>query len=291
LASFPKGHPMQSEKQASRRRRRTTLTALLAAAALAVAACSGSSGSNSSGSGKDALKTVVDRGTVRVGECMGLPPYATYKKDNKPEGYDIDIANELGKGLGVKVEIVNLDAAARIPALQSGKVDVVLCNTTRTLERIREVDFTSTYNVSGSIILSKKGSGIDSLKSLDGKKVAIPKGTPYAPVVTAAAPKAEIINFDSAADGVTAVKQGQADAIVEDSGQLQYQAKLDSSLQITSESVIGLYYNSFAVAKGNQEWLNYLNEFIFELNTSGQNADMYKKWFGVTPPFKLNPSF
>ena len=78
----------------------------------------------------DILKQVLERGTVRVGECMGLAPFGVYNANNEPEGYDIDIANELGASLGVKVEIVNVDPAARIPSLETGKVDVVFCDTT-----------------------------------------------------------------------------------------------------------------------------------------------------------------
>jgi polar amino acid transport system substrate-binding protein len=242
-------------------------------------------------SDKDILKEVVSRGTLLVGECMGLAPFAVYNENNIPEGYDIDIANQLGESLGVKVEIVNVEPAARIPSLQTGKVDVVLCDTTRTLERMRQVSFTNTYSVAGSVILSNKDSGINSLEDLNGKTVAIAKGTPYGDVVKKAAPNAEIIFFNAPSDLVTAVKQGQAAAAIESSGFLNYAAKLDPALQVTNKSVIELYYNSFAIRQGQPNWLAYLNEFIFELNTSGRNAELFTKWFGVPPPFLLNPSF
>lgn len=242
-------------------------------------------------SDNDILKRVVQRGTLLVGECVGLAPFAVYNESNTPEGYNIDIANRLAESLGVKAEIVNLDPAARIPSLQTGKVDVVICDTTRTLDRMRQVSFTNTYNVAGSVILSNKGSGINSLEDLNGKTVAITKGTPYGEVVRTAAPQAEIIYFSLPSDLITAVKQGQAAAAIESSGFLNYKAKLDPSLEVTNKSVIGLYYNSFAVPQGQPNWLAYLNEFIFELNTSGENAELYKKWFGVTPPFPLNPAY
>jgi polar amino acid transport system substrate-binding protein len=246
---------------------------------------------DSSLSDNDILKQVIQRGTLLVGECMGLAPYAMYNASNTPEGYNIDIANRLGESLGVEVEIVNLDPAARIPSLQTGKVDVVICDTTRTLDRMKQVAFTNTYNVAGSVILSNKGSGINSLEDLNGKTVAIAKGTPYGDVVGTAAPEAEIIYFNAPSDLITAVKAGQASAAIESSGFLNYKASLDPGLEVTNKSVIGLYYNSFAVPQGQPNWLAYLNEFIFELNTSGENAALYKKWFGVTPPFPLNPSF
>lgn len=239
----------------------------------------------------DILKQVVERGVLRVGECMGLAPFGVYNANNEPEGYDIDIANELGAGLGVKVEIVNVDPAARIPSLETGKVDVVFCDTTRTLDRFKRVAFTDTYDVTGTVILSTKDKPVNSLEELSGKSVAIAKGTPYGDVVKKAAPSAEVISFNSPADIITAVKQGQAAAAIENSAFLNYMAKLDPTLHVTNNSVIELYYNSFAIQQGQPNWLAFLNEFIFELNTSGKNASLYKKWFGVEPPFPLNPKF
>ncbi len=271
--------------------REIRLTSLCLAAGLALFAMPHVAWSEDASSDNDILKQVTQRGTLRVGECMGLAPFAVYNAGNTPEGYDIDIANQLGESLGVKVEIVNLDPAARIPSLQTGKVDVVICDTTRTLDRMKQVAFTNTYDVTGSVILSNKGSGINSLEDLNGKAVAITKGTPYGDVVKKAAPNAEVIFFNAPADIVTAVKQGQAAAAIENSAFLNYMAKLDSGLEVTNKSVIELYYNSFAIPQGQTNWLAYLNEFIFELNTSGKNAELYKKWFGVTPPFPLNPSF
>ncbi len=239
----------------------------------------------------DILKQVLERGTVRVGECMGLAPFGVYNANNEPEGYDIDIANELGSSLGVKVEIVNVDPAARIPSLETGKVDVIFCDTTRTIDRLKRVSFTNTYNVAGTVIMSAKDAPVNSLAELEGKTVAIVKGTPYGEVVKNAAPTAEVISFNSPADIVTAVKQGQAAAAIESSGFLNYAAKLDPSFHVTSDSVVELYYNSFAIPQGQPNWLAVLNEFLFELNTSGKNAELYKKWFGVEPPFLLNPKF
>jgi polar amino acid transport system substrate-binding protein len=267
-----------------------TNTARSAVAGLAFCAAAFSSAQAQDAS-SDILKNVLDRGVVRVGECMGLAPFGTYNANNEPEGYDIDIANELGATLGVKVEIVNVDPAARIPSLETGKVDVVFCDTTRTLDRLKRVAFTDTYNVTGTVILSNKETPVNSLEELNGKTVAIAKGTPYADVVKKSAPDAEVIAFNSPADIITAVKQGQAAAAIENSAFLNYMAKSDPSLHVTSESVIELYYNSFAIPQGQPNWLAYLNEFIFQLNTSGKNKELYKKWFGVEPPFALNPQF
>lgn len=267
---------------------------VLSAAALAIitapvlAACT--AGSAAEG-GEDVLDTVLKNGVVRVGECMGNPPYASYDSANKPEGYDIDIANLIGDALGVSVEIVDTSSANRIPSLQTDQVDVVLCNTTRTLERVTQVAFTDTYAIAGSTILAKADAGIAGVEDLNGRKVAVPKGTPFGEVLAELAPEAEVISFDLISDAVAAVKQGQADALVEDSNALLYQASFDDSLIVTTESLTPLYYNSFAVKYGSPKWLAWLNEFLFDLNVTGKNAALYEKWFGAEPTFVLNPQY
>lgn len=252
-----------------------------------LAACSGGPAEQ----GEDVLDQVMQRGTVRVGECMGLPPYGMYNAQNEPEGYDIDLANLIGEELGVEVEIVDTSVANRIPALQTDQVDVVLCNTTRTLERATQVAFTDTYTVAGSTLLTKEDSDIASVADLDGKRVAVVKGTPFGELIAQAAPNAEVVELDVPSDGVVAVQQGQVDALVEDSNFLQYQASLAGGMKVTEDSLTPLYYNSFAVKHGSPKWLAWLDEFLFQLNVTGQNAELHEKWFGGPLPFELNPQY
>lgn len=267
--------------------RAVSAAALLLLTAPLLAACSAPAAAG----GEDVLDSVLKNGVVRVGECMGNPPYASYDSANKPEGYDIDIANMIGDALGVKVEIVDTSSANRIPSLQTDQVDVVLCNTTRTLERVTQVAFTDTYAIAGSTILAKIDAGITGVDDLNGRKVAIPKGTPFGDVLAEMAPEAEVITFDLISDAVAAVKQGQVDALVEDSNALLYQASFDDTLMVTADSLTPLYYNSFAVKYGSEKWLAWLNEFLFDLNVTGKNADLYQKWFGAEPNFVLNPQY
>ena len=270
------------------RRRAAGIVAVVALAAPLVA-CGPSGGSG--GQGEDVLDAVMQRGTVRVGECMGLPPYGMYDAKNNPEGYDVDIANLIGEKLGVKVEIVDTAVSNRIPALQTNQVDVVLCNTTRTLERATQVAFTDTYAVAGTTILSKGDAQISGVADLNGRSVAVVKGAPFGALLAEMTPEANVIEFDQPSDAVVAVQQGQVDALVEDSNFLQYQASLDKSLKVTKDSLTPLYYNSFALKYGSPKWQAWLNEFLFDLNVTGKNSELYGKWFGGPLPFKLSPQY
>ena len=237
------------------------------------------------------LQAVLQRGTLRVGDCLTFAPFGFYDKNGQPDGYDVDLAKELAKEMGVKLEVVNTTSANRIPNLQTSKVDVVFCNFTRNLERAKVIDFTAPYVVASEALLVKKSSGIQSVKDMANRTIATVKGSTNGDEVRSLGIPIKIQEYDSSQAAILAVKQGQADAMIEDNNFLAYQAKLDPDLVVTNEALVPLEYNAFGVKAGDQEWLNYLNLFLFNINASKLNAQLYKKWFGVDPHYPLNPQF
>ncbi|MGY2796393.1 polar amino acid transport system substrate-binding protein [Ewingella americana] len=240
---------------------------------------------------QSALQTVLQRGTLRVGDCLSFAPFGFYDKDNNPDGYDVDLAKALAKEMGVKLEMVNTTSANRIPNLQTNKVDVVFCNFTRNLDRAKEITFTNPYVVASEAMLVRKNSGIQSAHDMAGKTIATVKGSTNGDEVRNLGIKVNIQEYDSSQAAILAVKQGQADAMIEDNNFLAYQAKHDPTLAVTNEALVPLEYNAFAVKQGDQVWANYLNEFLFEINASGDNATLYQKWFGSKPRYPLNPQY
>jgi polar amino acid transport system substrate-binding protein len=264
---------------------------LAAVGLIALAACSKVETPAQDGSSSSILKQVLQRGTLRVGDCLSFAPFGFYNKDGQPDGYDVDLAKELAKQMGVKLEMVNTTSANRIPNLQTSKVDVVFCNFTRNLERAKEIAFTTPYVVASEALLVKKSSGIKSIKDMNGRTIATVKGSTNGDEVRSLNMQVKIQEFDSSQAAILAVKQGQADAMIEDNNFLAYQASLDQELTVTDEALVPLEYNAFGVKTGDQVWLNYLNLFLFQINASKQNAELYKKWFGQAPRFPLNPQY
>ena len=74
----------------------------------------------------DALSDISSRGTIRVAVPQDFPPFGSVGTDMAPQGYDIDVANLIGEKLGVKVELVPVPSANRVPYLQTNKVDLVI---------------------------------------------------------------------------------------------------------------------------------------------------------------------
>ncbi len=152
--------------------------ALAAAMAVGATACQGSPAAAASAQETGTLQRVLKDRKLKVGCILSFPPFGYKSEDGTPMGYDVDIINELANSLGVEVEIIEVTADARIPSLETGKVDVVFGNFTRTLERAQKIDFTEPYVVAGERLLVKTGSGIQSVEDLTGKKVAVTKVPP-----------------------------------------------------------------------------------------------------------------
>jgi polar amino acid transport system substrate-binding protein len=265
-----------------------TAAGLVAAAAACTPMPAGGGGVAAADS---ALRHVLATGTLRVASCLSFTPFGFTDPQGQPDGYDVDIAKELAKEMGVKLEVVDTTSSNRIPNLQTNKVDVVFCNFTRTLERAKEIAFTDPYVVATEGLLVRSGSGVTSLDTMKGRTVAVVKGSTNADVLRERGIDVKVAEFDSSQAAVLAVKQGQADAMVEDSNYLQYQAKQNPGLEVVTSNLVPLEYNAFGVKQGDQVWIDYLNQFLFDLSSSGKNVELYRKWFGVAPRFPLRPAF
>ena len=139
----------------------------------------------------DALDTIAKAGVVRVGVFEDYPPFGSIGPDMKPQGYDIDMANLIGKALGVKVELIPVTTANRIPYLQTHKADIVISSLGKNAEREKVIDFSEAYAPFFSAVYSVKGKepGITKLSDLSGKTLGAARGTIEEQELRSTAPK------------------------------------------------------------------------------------------------------
>lgn len=233
-----------------------------------------------------AIDDIRSRGTVRIGVSLGGEPIGFRDAQNNPVGYDVDVANRLAEKLGVPVELTDVSGDARISMLVSGQLDIVVANTSATLERAKTVNFSIPYNRAGLRIIVQKGSGIAKLENLAGKKIVVGRGTTGETFIKTAVPTAELVYVDQfAPDGVLQLTQKRVDAAIEDSSLLDYLATKNPELV----TLPGLYSNDpigIAVAKGDPEFVRWIDMFVSDYIQSGAYEANYKKWWGETanPP-------
>lgn len=270
---------------------RRILKVLLPVLALALAATACTSGGGSTGGGGGAvaagesqLNKVLDSGTLRVAVLPDFPPNSVQKPNGEFEGYEVDIAKQLADALGVKLQLVGTDGSSRLPLLQSDRVDVNISSWTATNERAKAVGFTIPYVAQGAGVLYRKSDPIQSLDDLAGKKVSVARGSTNDTIVTQFYPKAEPVRFESIADALAALRSGKVDAVMESYTVVNEEAEKSSDLEALDVPPIRPSIISMGVLPGDQVWMNYLDNFIRNLITSGTDQDLYRKWYGRDLP-------
>lgn len=132
------------------------------------------------------LEKVKQRGKLVLGLDDSFPPMGFRNDDNQIVGYDIDLAREVAKRLGVQLVPQPIDWNAKEQELNTGKIDCIWNGFTITEERKKAMAFTKPYLRNAQVVVVKKGSGYSTLASLKGKKVGLQAGSSAAGALEAA---------------------------------------------------------------------------------------------------------
>ena len=156
--------------------------------------------------------------TLTVGMELSYPPFEMTDEKGNPKGVSVDMANELGKALGKKIVIQNTTFDGLIPALKTGKIDIIISSMTITDERKQSIDFSDPYLTTGLCLLAGKKSPVKSIDDLDkpGITVAVKKGTTGHTFATRNLKNAKLLVLDKETAAVLEVVQGKADAFIYD---------------------------------------------------------------------------
>jgi len=218
-----------------------------------------------------------------VGTSADFPPFE-YKdpKTGNITGFDISLIKLIAKKIGYdKVKIVDMNFDSLIPALQAGKVDVVIAGMTITPEREKVVDFSIPYWTADQAVVVRKDSNIqiNSIKDLYGKTIGVETGTTGAIYIKNHVGKnATIKEYSTYVAALEALLNGQVDVIVLDSPVAnmfvhKYPVKIAYTIK-TNE------HYGIAVRKGNTKLLNEINQALKEIMNSPQWEQLIKEYFG-----------
>jgi arginine/lysine/histidine transporter system substrate-binding protein len=119
----------------------------------------------------------ADKKVLTMATSADFAPFESRDPSGKVVGFDIDLANAIADELGYKLEIKDMKFDGLIGALQAKRVDMVISGMSATEKRKKNVDFSTTYNHSGEMFLTKKGSNIKTIDALKGNTVAVQLGT------------------------------------------------------------------------------------------------------------------
>lgn len=156
--------------------------------------------------------------TLVVGMDLSYPPFETIDKSGQAAGVSVDLARALADFLHRPLRIENIPFVGLVPALKSGRVDVVISSMTDTPERRKSIAFSDPYVTIGLALLAGKNSPVSAAADLDqpGRTLAVRQGTTGEVWARANLHAARILALDKESTAVLEVLQGRADAFLYD---------------------------------------------------------------------------
>ncbi len=245
-------------------------------------------GAETSSSG-GTLQRIIDSGVLRAGVALNGPPIGGRDDKGQPYGYDVDFAQKMADTLGVKLEITDVDGETRIPALTSGRVDIVFANITGNLQRAKTIDFSIPYLKCGIKMMVRSGAPYQVLEDLNksGVKIAVGRGTTGEDLATKFASKAEIVYVQNFTDQTLLLKQEKVDAIFEDSTLLDFTAAQSKGELIARPKMYTSDPICIGMPKGDLEFVRWVDMFVSWMISSGWQKETYNKWWGQDPSSDL----
>ena len=235
---------------------------------------------------KSTINEILERGELRVGFEAGYLPFEMADKKGRFIGFDIDVAKEMAKAMGVKFVPVNTAWDGIIPALITKKFDIIISGMTITQERNLKVNFADPYIIVGqTILLNKKHAGkVKSYKDLNNPKYTVTSklGTTGEQAIKRLIPKANYKSFVVESEAALEVATGKADATVYDLPFcVTFMAQQGENLVFLDEPFT-FEPLAWAVRKGDPDFMNWLNNFLRQLKNDGRYQRIYDKWIKST---------
>ena len=256
----------------------------LAAGVLAIAPAAPASASK--------LDAIRARGKLLVGVTESSPPFSYRDGAKGIVGYDVDLAGQVAKRLGVVMEKVSIINADRISALKDDRVDLVAVGMTRSKSRAGDVDFSYAYLNSPHMILVRKASGIEHITQLAGRKLALVRSASVDGKLKTAVPTMQIVYFDTYDAAFAALKDGRVDAFLADKMLVLWFAQ--KSGHAADFALIANYQlprtSGFALKKDEPRFRDFVDRTLLDLEASGEAARIFDAWFAPLPrDFRIQP--
>ena len=247
-------------------------------------ACAGWQMTQSSPSNSPVIDRIMDRGELVVGAMGNMPPMNMTTKDGKKIGMEVDMVKGIAAAMGVNYRFKTMPFSDLIPALQAGKVDMIISGMTINAERNLKVAFVGPYFISGKAFLTKiktiaEADEAADLNRPETKLVAL-KGSTSQTFAEELIPRATLWTAKDYDEAVNMVLNGEVHAMIADYpvcvvSVFRYpEAGLLSMVTPITYEPIGI-----AVPAGDPLLVNWLENFMASMEGSGTLDELKKKWF------------
>ena len=221
---------------------------------------------------------------LKVGANIGNVPWEFQDAKGDFVGFEVELANEIGKRLGMGVTFVNIPFTGLFPAVQSGQIDAAVSSITITKKRLGSVSFAQPYYDSDQSLTVTAASGIADLAGMAGKVAAVDTGSTgdiWATQHQAEDKFTEIRRYEGLAPAMLDLAAGRIDGYISDIPALQYYVKDKPQFKVVQRIPTGEQY-SIMFAK-DSPLVAKVNDEIGKMKSDGFLAGLHEKWFGAKP--------
>jgi polar amino acid transport system substrate-binding protein len=196
-----------------------------------------------------------------IGVKCDFPPFGYINVQGNNAGYDVEVARRfatLAFGRPNRVSFTCVTTPSRIPTLQSGRVDIIVSTLTWTSARAEVIDFSIPYYAATGRLLVKNDASLTSVREMKGKTVATTRGALYATWTRNCFKDTNLLEVDSPAAAVLAVKDGRADAFMFDDAFVLGVATQDRDLKLTNDKFLAVPWG-IGIRKGDAATVRWVN--------------------------------
>jgi polar amino acid transport system substrate-binding protein len=217
-----------------------------------------------------------------VGMDLGYPPFEMIDNSGQPAGVSVDLATDLAKSLGRPLRIENIPFVGLVPALKTGRVDLVISSMTDTPERRESIAFSEPYVTIGLALLAGKNSPIKSITDLDqpGKTLVVRQGTTGEVWARANLRQARLLSVEKESSAVLEVMQGRADAFLYDQMSVWQNARQHPGETVALLEPVQREHWAVGIRKDNVSLRDQVNVFLRDYRSQGGFERLGDKYLG-----------
>ncbi len=230
------------------------------------------------------LADIQAKGVFILGLDDAFPPMGFRGESGEIEGFDIDLANEVAKRMGVKVQLQPIDWTAKEMEINNKNIDVIWSGLTITPEREAALTFSQPYLGNKQVIVVLEASTIDEKSDLAGKKVGVQldsSGQAAVEKETAILDSfGEFLKFDTYTTALLDLKNGTIDAVVGDEILIKYMMTKDPGTFKVASDNFGDELYGVGFRKADISFAAEVNKQFNAMIADGKAAEISTKWFG-----------
>ena len=230
---------------------------------------------------QNALDNVLKAKTIKIAVPTDYPPYGSVDKTMTPQGLDVEMAQLIARKLGVKVELVPVTSANRIPYLQTRKADLVISTLGKNAEREKVIDFSSAYAPFFQAVYAGKNLNIKGFADMGGKTVAVTRGAMEDQELAKVAPASlEYKRFEDNNATIAAFVAGQTQTLATSAAVAGNMMQKNPQLGAEYKLLLKDSPCFIGIAKGEDALKTKVNDIIAGAKKDGTLDAMAKKWLG-----------